>query len=231
MGPLTSNCPALVSQVSQVPQVPLVSILLTRSMCSTTNSSCGKFFGGEGVKIELPKFLMVGKSLIIISFTISFDWKLSGELIARGVNLNIRDKTSQELTYHDCAAPHCWPEFSNRFQALESRVNHRRYFSVVWERWQQQCFRLAICASLKLRFDPNYEHQFKYIFSIFSLPDYSWSQTHCGENLWCHGAGQGLGQFRFQPSTCVPPRVLATFSNITAERVANSSSHLWLIGD
>ena len=169
MGPLTSNCPALVSQVSQVPQVPLVSILLTRSMCSTTNSSCGKFFGGEGVKIELPKFLMVGKSLIIISFTISFDWKLSGELIARGVNLNIRDKTSQELTYHDCAAPHCWPEFSNRFQALESRVNHRRYFSVVWERWQQQCFRLAICASLKLRFDPNYEHHFQVYFQYFQF--------------------------------------------------------------
>ena len=103
------------------------------------------FFWGRGFKTN---FLMVGKSLIVISFTISFDWKLSGELIAWGVILNIIDKTSQELTYHDCAAPQCWPECSNRFQALESRVNHRRCLSVLWERWQQQYFRLAICASL-----------------------------------------------------------------------------------
>ena len=109
----------LVSQVPPVPLVPLESTLLTRSvhhhawsMSTTTSTSF------------VTNFLMAGKSLIVISFTISFGWKLSGELIAWGVILNIIDKASQGLTYRDC----CWPECSNRFQALESRVNHRRCF-------------------------------------------------------------------------------------------------------
>ena len=36
-----------------------------------------------------------------ISFFLFFDHKLSGELIACGVILNIIDNTSRELAYHD----------------------------------------------------------------------------------------------------------------------------------
>ena len=64
--PLVSQVPQL-SQVPQVPLVPLESTLLTRSVhhhaCSMSTTTSTSF---------VTNFLMAGKSLIVISFTISF---------------------------------------------------------------------------------------------------------------------------------------------------------------